>query len=67
MEKAAIGHVVLVVRDARDFSLYNQSKANFYRQGSISSPIEYATRDVHIAARIADQALLNAQEDSKNV
>ena len=65
MERAAIGHVVLVVRDARDFSLYNQSKAHFYSRSS-ASPIEYANRDVHIAARIADQFILNAQEDSKN-
>lgn len=66
MERATIGHVVLMVRDARDFSLYNQAKANYYRR-TVASLIEFATRDVQIAARIADQFLLNAQEDSKNV
>lgn len=67
MERAAIGHIVLSICDPYDFSIYNAARQDIYKRATPHKQYEYAREPVLFACRIADQAILNAQEDSKNV
>lgn len=67
MERAAIGRVVLSVCDPYDFGLYHKVRHTVFKRSTPFKQYELAREPVLIAARIADQAILNAQEDSKNV